>query len=80
MAQHKYDLGSEKLKNAAELSPDVTVKITGRFLIEQGLDEKWLRLRKKALHKNPTLVGGIITEHFIDELFITQARSLGVIF
>ena len=69
------------IKNAAEISCDVGITISGRFLIEHGLADRWLRMRRKALQNNLTIKKhGKITEDFQDHLVVSQARALGIIF
>lgn len=68
------------IKSAAEFSCDVLVTINGRFLIEHGIAEKWLRMRGAALRKNKAIKKhGKVTEEFTDTVTIVQARALGII-
>jgi len=71
---------SDKIRFEAEISTDVVITVGGRFLIKNGLAEKWQEMRGKALEGNLHIKAhGKITEDFEDHLLITQARVLGLI-
>ncbi|AWL12786.1 hypothetical protein HMF8227_02334 [Saliniradius amylolyticus] len=65
--------------SAAEFCRGVTVRVTGRFLIEQGLAERWYQLRRKALRGAKGIKNHRIQPDFVDELYVAQARVLGLI-
>lgn len=79
-AQQAKQITSNKVRFEAEISPDVVITVGGRFLINNGLAEKWQKMRGKALAENLHIKAhGKITEDFEDHLLITQARVLGLI-